>query len=700
MNPPTTFRTKGTSLHSRLILAFASLILLLGIVGGSSVAALELSTRSMQVVVHSITPAMDIQRTNSQSLRELRADAQLVAATGDRSALRDLPQRRARIIQGLGRLPGINHHPELADLADAEAGMTIDWLDELAELADGTTPTVPVTGFNEAMAANAATTLWLERDRQRLRDEAAWYRRGSLLVIGLATLLAVIIAVTVATRTITWFVRPLREAVGGLDRLRSGDLTTRLKPKGPREVRMVGSAVNHLADQTALLRALREESARLRRGTIDGALAVREKLEWDEVVDAGLRAMSRTLDVDAVWFHPVEDMTVRPCSGYWAAPTFDAVVDVTAVIERYGIRLEVNELRDLWTDGLAHVVTGVSWVPDEIGLVEGGSAAFGPGTVITVPLVGGEELMGCTVLLDTRGPRNLSSEEVAALLVMASNTAVGLQHSRVFGAQRDLVERLQDLDRQKTAFLSNVSHELRTPLTSIAGYTEMLADGDGGELSPPMVPMLEAIERNTKRLSLLIDDLLAISRIESAAYRIVATRIPVADLVDQAVEAVAPTVANAGLTLVVDRGEGLAVTGDNTQLERCLLNLLSNAIKFTPAGGTVMVSVTRHAGPDARNSFVHVTVSDTGIGIPAADLKNLFTRFFRASNAVDQEIPGTGLGLAIVRGILEHHGGTLEVESEEGVGTTVRLVLPEAVGEVLSESEIPTQRVRRSITAD
>jgi two-component system, OmpR family, phosphate regulon sensor histidine kinase PhoR len=137
------------------------------------------------------------------------------------------------------------------------------------------------------------------------------------------------------------------------------------------------------------------------------------------------------------------------------------------------------------------------------------------------------------------------------------------------------------------------------------------------------------------------------------------------------VAALQPAAAAKGLALHCDHpSQGLVVSGDPGQLDRLLMNLLSNAVKFTPEGGRIRV------GAAAEGAQTVLTVADTGIGIPERDQKELFSRFFRASNAVERSIPGTGLGLAIVRTIVDNHGGELTVASQEGKGTTVTSRLP------------------------
>jgi signal transduction histidine kinase len=138
-----------------------------------------------------------------------------------------------------------------------------------------------------------------------------------------------------------------------------------------------------------------------------------------------------------------------------------------------------------------------------------------------------------------------------------------------------------------------------------------------------------------------------------------------------AVTAMGPVATAGGLTLLSRLPDDpLPVEGDQASLERAMLNVLSNAVKYTPAGGSVTVTG-RSDGAE-----VVVSVADTGIGIPAADQEQLFSRFFRASNARDSNLPGTGLGLALVRELLERQNGAVEVSSREGVGTTVTLRLP------------------------
>ncbi|WP_395693641.1 ATP-binding protein [Nocardioides sp.] len=237
--------------------------------------------------------------------------------------------------------------------------------------------------------------------------------------------------------------------------------------------------------------------------------------------------------------------------------------------------------------------------------------------------------------------------------------------------EREAVARLQEVDRVKDAFVSSVSHELRTPITSILGYTEMLEDGVYGQLSHEQLDAVQRLSANSSRLLSLIDDLLTLSRIQEDGIGFAHKVVDLRKVVAAGVAVVAPTLERRELELDVDLPEDPApCLGDRDMLERVVINLLGNAVKFTPEGGRLQVALTIHDGQ------AEVAVADTGIGIPAEEQDQLFSRFFRSSLAQQQAIPGSGLGLSIAHAIVEKHGGTMTVESEEGEGTVFRVRLP------------------------
>ncbi len=237
--------------------------------------------------------------------------------------------------------------------------------------------------------------------------------------------------------------------------------------------------------------------------------------------------------------------------------------------------------------------------------------------------------------------------------------------------ERQAVERLQELDRAKSDFVSMVSHELRTPITSIVGYTEMLQDGAAGAVSPEQDRLLDAVRRNGERLIALIEDLLTLSRIEAGTFHIQRTTLDLRQVMTRAREALGPTLADRDVDVRFDAPEAtVPVLGDAGQLERVVLNLVGNAVKFTEDGGRV------HCSLSVADGLAEVEVSDTGIGIPDDEQDALFTRFFRSRTAQERAIQGTGLGLTIVQSIVHSHGGEISIRSRHLVGTEVRVRLP------------------------
>jgi PAS domain S-box-containing protein len=241
---------------------------------------------------------------------------------------------------------------------------------------------------------------------------------------------------------------------------------------------------------------------------------------------------------------------------------------------------------------------------------------------------------------------------------------------RAFEREHSAAERLRELSRIKDDFVANVSHELRTPLTTVVGNTEMLLDGDAGELSGPQRRLLGAIERNARRLQRLVGDLLMLSRIQGGKVTVSAAPVVVQDVVRVAVAA-AEQRADQAVHLDVELpAEPLVVDGDAEDLARMVGNVLGNALKFTPAGGSVTVRL------DAADGFARVEIADTGIGIPKEEIGSVFDGFFRSSRSQRNESPGPGLGLTIAQSIANRHSGTIAINAREPAGTVVEIRLP------------------------
>ncbi len=232
---------------------------------------------------------------------------------------------------------------------------------------------------------------------------------------------------------------------------------------------------------------------------------------------------------------------------------------------------------------------------------------------------------------------------------------------------RDISERYE-LEIMKDEFVANVTHELRSPLTGVIGYLELLRSGAFGEVNDEMGEALADVDTASHQMLELINDLLDLWRAEGRAASDMVD-LHLGEVVEAAVRTVRPVAAGKRISLTFDTDE-LATMGDRRQLERAFLNVISNAVKFTPAGGSVSVTVR------AVDGRAEVRVADSGVGIPAAEVEAVFQRFYRASTAEEASIPGTGLGLPLVREVFRAHGGDAVIESVVGEGTTFILDLP------------------------
>ncbi|HEX2075663.1 MAG TPA: ATP-binding protein [Geodermatophilus sp.] len=242
-------------------------------------------------------------------------------------------------------------------------------------------------------------------------------------------------------------------------------------------------------------------------------------------------------------------------------------------------------------------------------------------------------------------------------------------------------------ERLKDQFVSLISHELRTPLSSILGYLELVLDDPDQPLTDEQRQYLTTVERNAQRLLRLVGDLLFTAQVDAGRFTLQPEDVDLAAVVRAAEETARVAAAAAGVEVTVEvPAGGLVVRGDAVRLGQACDNLVSNAVKFTPRGGRVTLSL-REAWrtadgevlPEERPGAVRVAqlaVSDTGMGIPAGEQGELFTRFFRASTARRNAVPGVGLGLTITKAITTAHGGTLDLVSAEGRGTTFTVTLP------------------------
>jgi len=239
-------------------------------------------------------------------------------------------------------------------------------------------------------------------------------------------------------------------------------------------------------------------------------------------------------------------------------------------------------------------------------------------------------------------------------------------------AFRDVTAEVE-AERAKTEFVSTVSHELRTPITSIKGYVDLLLMGAVGAVTQDQHDFLSVVRANVDRLTVLVNDLLDISRIESGRLAISPQVMHVEEVINQILEAMRGRAVDRGLNLRSEVTSPLPkIVADPDRVAQILTNLMGNACNYTPAGGDITVSAYAHSDE------VRVSISDTGIGISKGDQEKIFERFFRADDSLVQDAPGAGLGLSIVQSLTEMQGGRVWVESELGCGSVFTVAFPAA----------------------
>jgi signal transduction histidine kinase len=274
-------------------------------------------------------------------------------------------------------------------------------------------------------------------------------------------------------------------------------------------------------------------------------------------------------------------------------------------------------------------------------------------SMMTVPLRAQGKLIGALQVLNKVGDKKFTDEDLDLLTTLAAQAAVAIEKARLF-EQSDLI--------------SEVVHELRTPVTSIVGYSKMLGmEGIPGETKAQFA---ETIYRESRRLGNMVNDFLDWARMESGRIRLVREPVDMRQLLQDTVMIIRPQAQERGITVgEMLPEESWRVIGDPGRLKQVLINLASNGIKYNRDNGRLDFIVNR------VDEGMAIAVRDTGIGIPEESLSRLFERFYRVPGT-ENVVRGTGLGLVIARSLVEAHGGTMEVASTVGVGTTFTITLP------------------------
>ena len=468
-------------------------------------------------------------------------------------------------------------------------------------------------------------------------------------------------------------VAPLYDDEGNLH----GSLAMDLPVDGRRPGRAQRAVLNQYAEQArrAVLVALEREKLAERVRMADAARRIvrtaTAQLSLDRIVADSREALVEGFRAAGMWLQTFDrDDHGRARGEIYSSD--GSHINLTPEL----IEIAEGAARRAWEQQQAAVVApnrefSDALSPEQGALVLAFLDGIGIESLLFTPLGAGPECLGNLVLTRAAGAPEWTEAEATTALDIGHDLGRAILNARIFEREHELVEELQQLDTYKGQLIATVAHELKNPLTSVMGHLEMLESSP--DLTGTTRSSLNAMDRGARRMVRVIDDLLLLSKVGDPDDPVIAAPVDLARIVDDVVDLITMPAAQKQLQVTVDLPSGpVLALGDHDELDRVAANLVSNAVKYTPASGTVRISVDR-AGND-----VVLTVVDEGIGISEDDLLRLGTEFFRSSNPEAVAQPGTGLGLAIVRRIVDRHGGRLEIQSELGSGSTFQVWLPAA----------------------
>jgi signal transduction histidine kinase len=306
--------------------------------------------------------------------------------------------------------------------------------------------------------------------------------------------------------------------------------------------------------------------------------------------------------------------------------------------------------------------------------------SHGTRTVLATPLLRQGVPIG-VILIRRMEVRPFSDRQIALLETFADQAVIAIENVRLFREIQDknrqlevANERLQELDRLKSDFVSNVSHELRTPLTAIKGAVDLILREVPGPLTEKQIHYLTRVRSNTQHLAGLINDVLDLAKIEEGKLQLQQECVSLGGLIHEVMETLKPIAAEKSIESTVTLEPSVLVWADRDKVTQVLTNLIGNAIKFTPPYGNVKVSSMSNG-----DGWVRVSVFDTGLGISVNEREKIFDKFYQIARNGEPKPKGTGLGLAICKTLVELHGGKIWVDSARNDGSVFHFTLPVAI---------------------
>ena len=421
-------------------------------------------------------------------------------------------------------------------------------------------------------------------------------------------------------------------------------------------MRMLGKRILDLAELTEAVTTLNDKLNTLY--TMTQAIGSKQHLE--QVLNIVCSELARVMDVQAI--------SVKLLSEDGKFLQFAAAHGMPAEILRHKV-VEVAK-----SPLNRRVIEGEPFVSGHV--TEPESFQFGEDleaarlqSVQFVPLIVETRVTGILGAYSTRaeqfGPDELNFFRQAAGLV-----AIAIENARAY-------EAIENLIQERSRFMNRAAHNLRAPLAALASMLEVVRDGYLGNMNEGLRKHLSRIDQRVENMLVMINELMTLAKSQSKQRRREYGSVDLKVVTDRIHQTFEEKTAEKRLSFMVTVPEDLPkIRGDQEMVEQMLENLISNAIKYTPEGGRIGMTF----WPGA-NECIRIVLSDSGIGIPKDDIPRLFTEFFRASNV--KNVIGTGLGLTIVKEIVDQHGGQIQVESEEGLGTTFVIHLPCAPEEIV-----------------
>ena len=319
--------------------------------------------------------------------------------------------------------------------------------------------------------------------------------------------------------------------------------------------------------------------------------------------------------------------------------------------------------------------------PSKYGSLPGGAWSESPKLAVVLPIALSGQTVKGWVIAGVSPVRELDNDYQGFFDLIAGQIATAIANAQAYEAEKQRAEALAEIDRAKTTFFSNVSHEFRTPLTLMLSPLEDSLFDTQEPLPPLQRQRIEVIQRNAMRLLKLVNTLLDFSRIEAGRIQAVYQPTDLATLTAELASVFRSAIEQSGMELIVDCPTlPEAIYVDRDLWEKIVLNLISNAFKFT-FSGSITIRLQWH------ESQVELSVADTGIGIPSAELPRLFDRFYRVEGSRGRSIEGSGIGLSLVKELVELHNGTITVTSTEGSGSCFTVAIP------TGSAHLPSDRI-------